>query len=81
MGLDVTISCEDEPKLEDIQFVQRKLAEYNLLHAPEDRFQRLAIFVRGADQELQGGLLGVTYWGWLLIETLWVDEHLRGRCI
>jgi len=81
MGQDLTISREDEPKPEDVQFIQRKLAEYNLLHAPEDRFQRLAVFVRGVNQELQGGLIGVTYWGWLLIETLWVDESLRGKGI
>jgi N-acylglucosamine-6-phosphate 2-epimerase len=26
-----------------------------------------------------GGLAGETYWGWLYIDKLWLDESLRGR--
>ena len=32
-----------------------------------------------ADGAIVGGLLGHLYWGWLSVETLWVDERYRGQ--
>jgi len=37
------------------------------------------LFIRGHDGSVGGGLLGETYWGWLHVGTLWVEEGLRGQ--
>jgi hypothetical protein len=31
------------------------------------------------EKTVRGGLLGATYWGWLVIEILWLDESIRGQ--
>jgi ribosomal protein S18 acetylase RimI-like enzyme len=43
--------------------------------------QPLDIFVRDEEGRLCGGLVGVTYWGWLEVEDLWLGGSLRGRGI
>jgi GNAT superfamily N-acetyltransferase len=39
----------------------------------------LTLLLRDGTEELVGGLVGSTYWGWLEVETLWLHETLRGR--
>jgi GNAT superfamily N-acetyltransferase len=39
----------------------------------------LDIFLHDSEGRLRGGLVASTYWGWLEIDDLWLDEALRGR--
>jgi GNAT superfamily N-acetyltransferase len=39
----------------------------------------LDILVRDDKNEIVGGLIASTYWGWLDIDDLWVTENLRGQ--
>lgn len=39
----------------------------------------LDILIRGDGDEIVGGLIASTYWGWLDVDDLWVTEHLRGQ--
>ena len=71
------ISLEDNPPSQDVMYVQNCLREFNLLHAPADNYQPLQLFLRTEEQTILGGLLGETYWGWLHISYLWIDESLR----
>ena len=41
--------------------------------------QSLDVFVHDGQDRLVGGLTARTYWGWLEVEDLWLDEILRGR--
>jgi GNAT superfamily N-acetyltransferase len=59
--------------------VRDGLDAYNLGFVPLDNYQTLNLFVRGPDEAVLGGLLGGTYWGWLYVSILWIDESLRGR--
>jgi len=38
----------------------------------------LAVLFHDACGRLLGGLIGRSFWGWLVIELLWVDEAVRG---
>jgi GNAT superfamily N-acetyltransferase len=64
---------------EDIETVKHGLIEYNSQHAGDDDYTPLHIFLRDADNQVVGGLLGVTYWGWLNIAIVWIDDAYRGR--
>ncbi len=72
-----TIALEEKPDPGDVRAVSDGLAAYNRQFAPPDGFQPLTIFLRGPDQRLMGGLLGVTYWGWLHVDILWLAESAR----
>jgi len=45
---------------------------------PSDNHQRMCLVVEN-DGKIIGGLYGVTYWNWLYIELLWVDEKERRK--
>ena len=74
-----TIAIEDQPSQDDVNVVREGLYAFNRLHAPDDGHQVLVLFVRRQDGSVAGGLLGETYWGWLHVGILWVDEGLRGQ--
>ena len=73
----LSIALEDTPSPEDVRVVQQGLQTYNLLFAPNDGYKPLTIFLRFTDRTLLGGLLGETYWGWLHVSILWLDETVR----
>jgi GNAT superfamily N-acetyltransferase len=77
MATACSISLHTEPDPNDVQAVKNGLAAYNLLHAPPYNTQRLVLFLRAGDGTLHGGLLGLTWWGWLRVDILWIDEALR----
>jgi GNAT superfamily N-acetyltransferase len=71
------LSIEDTLSSEDRSLIQKGLAAYNITRAGDGQFQRLSIIVRDDAGNIVGGLLGETFWGWLHIEILWIDEPLR----
>jgi GNAT superfamily N-acetyltransferase len=79
MDAPLLISLEDAPNPEDVQSVSKSLMRFNRQHAPDDHYRPITIFLRQSDQTLMGGLLGETYWGWLHVDILWLDEKVRGQ--
>ncbi|MGL4619789.1 GNAT family N-acetyltransferase [Chroococcidiopsis sp.] len=73
------IDITEKPHPEDIEFILQQLLAFNRDRAGEGHFQQLAIFLRDADDRLAGGLIGSTYWQWLYIDILWIDETWRGQ--
>lgn len=72
-----TVSVVETANPEDIRFVRERMREYNeSLVGPDNRCP-LAVFLHKADHVIIGGLLGSTYWGWLHIDILWIEENLR----
>jgi hypothetical protein len=72
-----TFALEAEPAAEDVRYVSEQLAAYNRQQVGDDQHQRLAIFVRDGTRTIVAGLVGDTYWGWLSIALLWVEQGLR----
>lgn len=66
-------------------YVRSKLRQYNTESTLRDGFFEqgvlrgtpLEIFLLDDRQKIRAGLVGLTRWNWLLIETLWVEESLR----
>ena len=73
-----TLSVENAPNPTDEKNIGERLAAFNTLKAGADNHQPLNIFLRDEQNQLIGGLLGGTYWGWLFIEILWITEEARG---
>lgn len=66
-------------------YVQSKLRQYNTESTTRNGFfeqgalrgMPLEVFLLDDRQKIKAGLVGLTRWNWLLIETLWVDESIR----
>ena len=70
------------PTKADIQTIRSGLVTYNLKHAPilsELPRGDVAIIARGPDKHIIGGAIGEMDWGWLYVDTLWVEASQRKR--
>jgi GNAT superfamily N-acetyltransferase len=76
---DFTVSLEDNPTEDDLRAVREGLRQFNRLHAPDDNYRPLTLFLHDPDGKVVGGLLGETYWGWLHVDDLWLEEGVRRR--
>ena len=65
------------PSENEIKYVRESLTQFNLEHVGDDHHTPLNIVEYDTDGTIIGGLLGGTYWGWMYIDILWVDEHHR----
>ena len=74
-----TLSIENSPNPKDEETISENLGAFNALKAGADNHQPLNIFLHNEQSQLIGGLLGGTYWGWLVIEILWIAKEARGR--
>lgn len=72
------IEIAEEPKLDETEFIVQQLIQFNSCCAGEGNFRQLAVFLRDADENLVGGLIGSTYWRWLYVDVFWIHESYRG---
>lgn len=79
MHSEPTLTIESDPKPADRSIVERGLEAFNHQHAGDSHHQPLCVFVRDGAGNVLGGLLGDTYYGWLAINLLWLDEAWRGH--
>jgi GNAT superfamily N-acetyltransferase len=75
----LTITVESEPKTEDRRKIFDELHRYSAAQTTDSELQNLSIFLRNAEGNVTGGLLGETFWGWLYVEFMWIEESLRGQ--
>lgn len=73
------IVMEDGPDQSVMGAVITGLTMYNASHADGDTPNYLVISVRDDAGEVQGGLIGATYLGWLQIQAVWLADELRGQ--
>jgi len=83
---DLQIKLTGNPTPTDRSYLHRQIKAFNNAVSPHHRAARkagevlpLGVFIRTADRQLVGGLVGDTYWGWLEINDFWIDESLRGQ--
>lgn len=67
-----------EKNCSNCDILSEKLNKFNLGFAGPYNDTALNIFVKDDDGEIIGGLIGITYWGWLYVDTLILDEDQRG---
>jgi GNAT superfamily N-acetyltransferase len=75
---DLTFDMPEQSDPADVEFVHSGLRRHNAQFVPSN-YRPLNIFLREDDGRIVGGLLGHLYWGWLSVETLWMDEAYRGQ--
>ena len=69
------------PNKKEIEFVNNALEKFNNMHVGPDNHLLLNIVEYDENQNVIAGILGGTYWGWLHIDILWVDENFRSKKI
>jgi GNAT superfamily N-acetyltransferase len=75
---DLRVVLETEASAADRQRVVDGLVEHNASFAPRPAEPVLTLLLRDENDQVRGGLLGETYYGWLHVSILWVDEPFRG---
>ena len=79
MDADLVIEITDTPAETDRSELRERLYEYNAERTGYRDGRSLSCFLRDEDGRLVAGLDGFTWGGYARIESLWVDEALRGR--
>lgn len=69
------------PNESEIEFVNNALARFNDAKVGPDNHELLNIVEYDDSGNVIGGILGGTYWGWMHIDILWVDEKFRKQGI
>lgn len=65
------------PSEKEIDFVNATLQKFNDEKVGPDNHELLNIVEYDAVGNIIAGILGGTYWGWMHIDILWVDEKHR----
>ena len=73
-----TIAEESPPEPRDAERLLTGLVASDPPGVPPRDYAPLAVVLRGPGGALAGGLTGATMWGWLMVDTLWVEPRLHG---
>ncbi len=65
------------PTNEEVDYINRSLMEFNDKKVGPDNHELLNIVEYDDNGKVIAGILGGTYWGWMHIDILWVDEKYR----
>jgi GNAT superfamily N-acetyltransferase len=69
----------DQPRGEDVRFLEDRLNEHNVARTRRRDYRPLALFERDERGSIVAGLYGWTWAGWLEVRFVWVREDLRGQ--
>lgn len=76
MHPEFTINYLEQPAWE---VIGGGLTEFNKQEAGDDAGKNLCYVLQSPSGEIVGGVIGATYWNWLFINLMWVQEDLRGK--
>jgi len=79
MKSEYTITLTDSPDPDDVKTVSLGLDQYNTSMGVPTDWVSLAVFLKNSEGGVCGGLTGGTYWGWLYVGRLWLEEEIRGQ--
>jgi len=74
MERDIQIEYLEKP---DWGVIGQGIREYNLQQAGDDHANNLCFVLRSPDQRVRGGVIGTTFWNWLHVDLMWLEEDLR----
>ncbi len=75
----MNIEIIDEPSAEFVSFLDEKIAEFNWARWEVSERKAIAVKLSDENGEVIAGAAGRTFGDWLMINTLWVSETLRGQ--
>ena len=73
------IEVVENPETELITFLDKKIAEFNWAHWEVSERKAIAVKLNAENGDVIAGAAGRTFGDWLMINTLWVSEALRGQ--
>ncbi|TCH98671.1 GNAT family N-acetyltransferase [Roseococcus sp. SYP-B2431] len=75
-----SILITDSPSRAETDVILRGLIGFNeaATRTPGDEQKHFAALVRDEGRNTIGGAIGSSYYGWLVIDLLWLPESLRG---
>jgi len=77
----MNIETLDNPDQTLIEFLDKKIAEFNWANWEVNERLPLAIQVKNESGQVVAGAAGRSFGDWLMLNTLWVSEELRGQDI
>ena len=69
------------PSEQEIKYIRDSLYQFNNEIVGDDGHTPIHIVEYDNDGNVIGGILGGTYWGWMYVDILWVDENHRKKGI
>ena len=69
------------PTENEIKYIREALGDFNRKIVGEDGHAPLNIIEYDGDENIIGGIIGGTYWGWMYIDVLWVHKDHRRQGI
>jgi len=77
----MNIEVLDQPDKALIEFLDKKIAEFNWANWEVSQRLPLAVQIKNEQGEVIAGAAARTFGDWLLLNTLWVSDKLRGQNI
>lgn len=71
------IIIDNKADQKDIEFIRNNLKRHNEKFTVPDNHKELAVFLKDEAGKIKGGITGGTYWDWLYIDSLWIEESMR----
>src|SRR6185503_762199 len=76
----LVLDVDEKPKYADRLAIAKRLRAFNEVRlGPRARNTEFAVYVRDGDGAIVGAIVAMTYWDWMYVDNLWMDESLRGR--
>lgn len=76
---DLEIEVSDDPTADDVRLIGDKLTAFNQRDVGPANMKPLAVLARNSSNDIVGGIVGNTAWGWFYVQLLWVSESERGH--
>lgn len=77
----MNIEVLDNPEKELIDYLDKKIADFNWANWEVSERPPLAVQIKNDDGDVIAGAAARTFGHWLLLNTLWVSKELRGQNI
>lgn len=79
LGGIMKIEVIENPKQELIDYLDKKIDDFNWANWEVSRRKPLAVQIKNQSGEVIAGAAARTFGDWLLLDTLWVSDELRGQ--
>lgn len=73
------IEVLENPEQELIDYLDQKIVDFNWANREVNERRPLAIQIKNEDSKVVAGATARTFGDWLLLDTLWVGDDLRGQ--
>lgn len=79
MANELRLDFEDDPAISDEAFVRDQLGWWNRRVTGYEDYAPAYFFVRDSENRVRGALLSYVWGKWLHVDTLWLEDDIRGQ--